>query len=146
MNILIRKIISLHILLLQVACGQNSNSRYVEEILIATPVGMNFVSSDENSDLIISGKKYWIHCKVIYQNGNVVQFKRFLPEGPIDYTIEDLKADTAIYTNINVPLKHNWYINNNTLYDSTKNLSVRLIRLDETHFKEQNGRRMFVIK
>ncbi len=146
MNIRILKIIGLYILLLQFADCQSNDTINLTEILIATPVRENFVFSEENSDFTINGKKYWTHYKVSYENGNLVSFKRYSPEGPIEYSIEELKSDTAIYYNLNIPLSHKWRIYNNELYDSTQRLDVNLIRLNKTHFKEQNGRRVFIIK
>ena len=146
MNIRIIKIISLFCLFLQIAGCQNKDTSCVAEILIATPVNISFVSSAENSDLNIGGKKYWVHYKVNYKNDTLIQFQRYLPEGPIEYSIEELKTDTAICKSLNIPFKHNWYIYNNELYENTRKSDVEIVKLDETHFIEQNGRRIFVIK
>ena len=93
---------------------------------IATPVGTNFVSSDENCDMIINGQKYWIHYKISYENGKIDSFKRYLPEGSIDYTNEELLSDTAIYLSLNVPFIQKWEISPN-LNLKTKTKTVKLI-------------------
>ncbi len=146
MKIQIIKNISLYFLLIQVASCQNKDSKSVAEILIVTPVNTNFVSSEENSDLNIDGKRYWTHYKVKYRNDTLIEFKRYLPEGPIEYSIGELKADTAIYKSLNVPLKHSWRIYNNELYDNSDKSEIEIVKLDETHFIEPNGRRIFIVK
>ena len=146
MNIQIIKNISLFFLLIQVASCQNIDINPVVEILIVTPVNTDFVSSEENYDLNIGSKKYWTHYKINYRNDTLIEFKRYFPEGPIEYSIEELKTDTAIYKSLNVPFKHNWRIYNNELYENNSKSEIEIAKLDEKHFKEQKGRRVFVIK
>lgn len=146
MNIRIIEIISLFCLVIQFACCQNQDDNKVQEILIASSVRNNFVSSDENSDFIIGDKKYWVHYKVSYKNDTLNQFKKYLPEGPIEYSIEELKSDTAIYKSLKIPLRQNLQIYGDALYERSKKLDLELIKLDEKHFMEKNGKRVFVIK
>ncbi|MBK8724111.1 MAG: hypothetical protein IPL95_18245 [Saprospiraceae bacterium] len=138
--------ISLFFFLIQVASCQKKDSKSVAEILIVTPVNTNFVSSDEHSDLNIDGKKYWTHYKIKYSNDTLIEFKKYLSEGPIEYSIVELKADTAIYKSLNVPLKHSWRIYNNELYDNNSKSEVEIVKLDEIHYKEYEGRRIFIVK
>jgi len=125
MNIRIIKIIRMYLVLWHVASCQNK-ANFITQILIATPVGTNFVSSDENCDMIINGQKYWIHYKISYENGKIDSFKRYLPEGSIDYTNEELLSDTAIYLSLNVPFIQKWEISPN-LNLKTKTKTVKLI-------------------
>jgi hypothetical protein len=139
------KNISLFFLLIQAPSCQNNDTKPVAEVLIVTTVNTNFVSSEENADLNIGGKKYWTHYKINYKNDTLIEFKRYLPEGPIEYSLEELKIDTAICKSLNVPFKHSWRIYNDELYENNSKSEIKIVKLDEKHFKEQKGRRVFVI-
>lgn len=62
----------------------------------------------------------------------------------ISYSIE-LKNDISIYQSIKIPLKQDWELKSNSIIDDGgKNISV--IKLDDLHYKESEGSRIFVIK
>ena len=132
-------------MVLQIACSQNS-TKYVRTILIAKSVNNSFVHSEENSDLNIKGQKYWVHYKADYDVGELISFARYYPEGPINYTIEELKSDTAIYKSLNIPLMQNWIINEESLTLIEEGKYIKITKLDDFHFKENKGYRIFVTK
>ena len=84
--------------------------------------------------------------KAKYLNGKIIEFKKYLPEGAVEYTLDDLKSDTAIYTNLGIPLKQNWKIIENSLVESEGGKQIKILKLDAHHFKEVDGDRIFITK
>lgn len=120
--------------------------KMVDEIMVVFPVSDRFVPYEENEDVVFKGQKYWVHYKISYQNGDLISFRRFMPEGPVDYTIEELKADIAIYISLDIPIKQNWQIREDTLFDNTKDLKIPLSKLGDNHYLDESGKRIYRTK
>jgi len=118
----------------------------VNEVLIGTKVQQGFVSYEDNEDVVINNQKYWIQYKVKYRNNILESFQRFYPEGPITYSIEELKNDTTIYKSVNIPINQNWTIKNNVLFENNFDTNINLVKLDKKHYKEKDGNRIFIVE
>ncbi|MBK8701523.1 MAG: hypothetical protein IPN29_19035 [Saprospiraceae bacterium] len=67
-----------------------------------------------------------------------------MQEGIIDYSLDDLKADTAILSSLDIPFSQNWVINSDlTLREG--DYKKKLKKLDKNHFIEDIGRMIFLI-
>ena len=126
-------------------CSLKSNKK-VNEVWISVKVHIESVGSPENEDVIFNNQRYWVLYKVKYKNDTLESFQRFYPEGPISYSIEELKNDTAIYTSRNIPFIQNWTIIDNHLFENNINTNVELEKLDKKHYKEKDGDRIFVVQ
>jgi hypothetical protein len=126
-------------------CTFNSNKK-VNEVWISAKVKQGFVSNYDNEDVVINKQKYWVLYKVKYKNDTLESFQRFYPEGPISYSIDELKNDTAIYTSRNIPFIQNWAIIDNHLFENNINTNIELEELDKKHYKEKEGQRIFVVQ
>jgi hypothetical protein len=120
------------------------NIKSISEILIAIPVAKDFYYSDE-SEYLVNGQIYSLRYRAKYKKGQLIGLKRYLPDGIIEYTLEELKNDTAILTSIELPILQHWEICPD-LNLKTETNSVKLTKLDDFHFKESNGRRIFIVK
>ncbi|MBK7428916.1 MAG: hypothetical protein IPI60_18785 [Saprospiraceae bacterium] len=133
----------MYLLFLPLLCPEKQDIKLVDEILIVTPVRWDIVPYEENEDVVFNGQKYMVRYKVSYQNGELISFRRFMPEGPLDYTLEELKADTAIYISLNIPIKQKWQILGDTLFDNANDIKIPLSKLNDNYYKDETDRRIF---
>ncbi len=118
----------------------------VDEIMVVFPVSDRFVPYEENEDVVFNGQKYMVRYKISYQNGDLISFRRFMPEGPLDYALEELKADTAIYISLDIPIKQKWQILGDTLFDNANDIKIPLSKLDDNYYKDETDRRIYKAK
>lgn len=134
------KIVVIFCVLLSCSVQKNKS---ISGILVAIPVAKGYYYSDE-SEYSVNGQIYSLRYRAEYEKGQLIGLKRYLPEGMIDYTLEELKSDTAILSSIELPILQKWEISPN-LNLKTESKTVKLIKLDDTHFKESDGRRIFIV-
>jgi hypothetical protein len=126
-------------------CCKQKLKQSITQIYKVMPVSNTYISDPDNGDIVINGQKYLVRWKVKYHKGILTSCIKFLPEAPIEYTIEELKNDTALTAHIEIPLIQNWKLSPNlTLITESK--EIRLAKLDNFHYKELDGNRIFVIK
>lgn len=118
-------------------------SKFISEILIAIPVEKGFSYSDE-SEYIVNSQIFSLRYRAQYKNGQLIYLKRYLPDGVIDYTLEELKNDTGILQSIDLPLLQRWEVSP-SLNLKIEDRTVKLIKLDGSHFREPNSRRIFIV-
>lgn len=124
--------------------GCHPSDKNIKEILIAMPVNENFIYSEDNYDVaVINSKKYHISYRVQYLNGEINKFIKSYPEGPIEYSLDELKNDPPIYKSIQIPFKQKWKIDKQTLFTNDRK-QIKLIKLDDQHYKEEKGNRIFI--
>jgi uncharacterized protein YjbK len=143
MSFQIIRIIKLIIIFSILGCS-SSKPRFVSEVIVAIPVNEKFYYSEE-SDYKIKNQKYSLRYRAEYENGNLFSLKRYMPEGIIDYSLNELKADTAIISSLDIPFSQNWVINSDLTLMIRKS-KKKLKQLDKIHFVEDTGRMIFLIK
>lgn len=125
-------------------CSVHRDRILISEIMIALPLNDSSYHYSDDSEININNQKYSLRYKAKYLKGEMIQFTKYATEGAIDYSMEELKNDTAIYRNLDIPMKQNWEIKANSILSSDKT-KINLIKLNEFYYKEANGRRIFVI-
>lgn len=133
--------------LLFYSCTVQPAYEIVTEILVVTPVSNEFVYDKEGEALkMIGNQNYWIQYRCKYNEGRLVEFIKYYPEGPVSYSMAELSADTAVYSSVGIPWQQSWVIDKEELKVRTGTEELSLTRVDTNHYVETGGRRMLVIE
>lgn len=122
-----------------------SNTVNVKDIIIAIEIKDNlqgYVGTTE-SPLKIGDRIFDIRYKAHYENGELHLLTKYMSEGTVEYSQTDLKADSLILKNIEIPNNQKYYLTDESLL-KMNNSEKRLIKLDSTHFIEKKGENVII--
>lgn len=99
-----------------VGCNAQTPTYKLDEIWIAKEVKDKGYIYSEDSQLKLSEKLFSLRYKAFYGiNGEIVQLKKYLPEGSLIYGQEDLRKDKQIYMSVGIPQNLSWTIKDNKI-------------------------------
>ncbi|MBK8634143.1 MAG: hypothetical protein IPN72_11540 [Saprospiraceae bacterium] len=121
------------------------NKKLVNTIIIAQSVPSKSIFSEE-SEISINGHRFSMRYKIIYNKGQLKNFIKYYPDSPIEYTLQELKNDPQIYKSLEIPLSHSWIIDERKMIMYQSGKIINIIKLDDHHYKESGGDKIFVVE
>lgn len=142
-----QKLMNINILLIffVLSCKSNTDKANVKDIIIAIEIKGNmqgFVGSTK-TPLKVGDRLFEIRYKAHYEKGDIYSLTKYMSEGTVEYSQSDLKADSLILKNIEIPYNQKYYLSDENLL-KINNSEKRFIKLDSTHFIEKKDKNMII--
>ncbi|PLK42060.1 hypothetical protein [Emticicia sp. TH156] len=127
------------------SCNSNADKANVNDIIIAIEIKgniSNYVGSTE-PPLKIGDRFFEIRYKAHYEKGDIYSLTKYMSEGTVEYSQSDLKADSLILKDIEIPNNQKYRLTEESLLKKN-NSEKRLIKLDKTHFMEERDKNVVI--
>jgi hypothetical protein len=94
-------------------CGTKNSAPRVIEILVAFEVSNSKYEYSDESNLNLMGKLFSLRYRAIYNNhGIIIKLSKYTTEGIVVYSNDQLKKDTLILNEIDIPFSQTFVYEN----------------------------------
>lgn len=116
-----------------ISCA-NKNKKYkiVEIFYGVEVVDDGYIYSEGSNFKVDENNKYSLRHKAIYgEDGIIIKFIIYKPEGILNYTNDDLIKDKKILVNFGIPFSQKWTYMNNQLIDDNGKYITKAKKIDK---------------